>query len=302
MLATLKTGSAILSLEPAHPVDRLKSILEAVNASMLVYSPDHEDLCQSIAACTPIFNASAESLIELPQSNEDFRLSGVSPSNAAYVVSTSGSTSGPKGVVVEHRAFASNIKSQQKALHMDFQTRALQFASYAFDAYLVESLSIFATGGCAYGARAWIVYSSDYDELSPIGAVGELLVEGPGLARGYLSDQAKTAKSTGDLVQYDFAGSILYVGCKDTQVKIHGERLEVEEVEHHLLQNSNVAQAAAVLSTRGNFQKSLTVIISLQKALYQITDNSVGFGIDVLRGVARDGRTAKLIEQIYESL
>lgn len=111
--------------------------------------------------------------------------------------------------------------------------------------------------GEAVAAVSWIVDPHDYRRLSPIGAIGELLIEGPILSRGYLNEPEKTAASfveypdwllslrhdqpgrlyrTGDLVQYDPKGdgSLLYVGRIDNQVKIRGQRLELGEVEHHL--------------------------------------------------------------------
>ncbi|KAK2600115.1 hypothetical protein QQS21_005130 [Conoideocrella luteorostrata] len=109
--------------------------------------------------------------------------------------------------------------------------------------------------GKGVAARIWIVNPEDHDKLTPLGLVGEMLVEGPLLARGYLHDVEKTAKSfisnprwavsdgptvrprfykTGDLCRYDGDGNILYVGRKDTQVKINGQRIELGEVEDHL--------------------------------------------------------------------
>ena len=112
--------------------------------------------------------------------------------------------------------------------------------------------------GRSVGGVCWIADAEDYKRLAPIGAVGELLLEGAVLARGYMGDAKKTATSfidaprwlqtfgrvqqhrpqrlfkTGDLVRYDADGDIIFVGRKDTQVKIRGQRVELGEVEHHL--------------------------------------------------------------------
>ncbi|KAM3523102.1 hypothetical protein NHJ13051_005282 [Beauveria bassiana] len=109
--------------------------------------------------------------------------------------------------------------------------------------------------GKAVGSVCWVVSPQDHCRLVPIGAVGELLVEGPVLARGYLNDSEKTLASfiedppwlvkgiagcagrrgrlykTGDLVRYNEDGSLTYCGRKDTQVKIRGHRVELGEVE-----------------------------------------------------------------------
>jgi len=88
--------------------------------------------------------------------------------------------------------------------------------------------------GKSIGSVSWIVDPSNHDRLVPIGCVGELLIEGPILARGYLNDPDKTSKAfirnpmwasgrndrfykTGDLCRYNSDGTITYLGRKDTQ-------------------------------------------------------------------------------------
>ncbi|KAK2823846.1 NRPS, partial [Arthroderma sp. PD_2] len=111
--------------------------------------------------------------------------------------------------------------------------------------------------GFATGSVGWVVDQNHHDKLAPIGTVGELLVEGPILSRGYLKDEQQTSAAfiqdpawvrrlppqpnprrlykTGDLVRYHpDDGSMCYVGRKDTQVKLRGQRLELGETEHHL--------------------------------------------------------------------
>lgn len=109
--------------------------------------------------------------------------------------------------------------------------------------------------GRRVGGIPWVTEVNDSNKLSPIGCVGELLIEGPILARGYLNDPEKTAAAfiedppwaehfgpgrrrrfykTGDLVRYNSDGTLNFIGRKDTHVKLHGQRLELGEVEHHL--------------------------------------------------------------------
>ncbi|ROV92122.1 hypothetical protein VSDG_07569 [Cytospora chrysosperma] len=114
--------------------------------------------------------------------------------------------------------------------------------------------------GPGNGAAMWITNPNDHNLLMPVGAVGELLVEGPIVGRGYLNDPEKTAAAfiedppwlveghkgyagrkgrlykTGDLGKYDPDGSgdIVFVGRKDTQVKLRGQRVELGEIESQL--------------------------------------------------------------------
>ncbi|KAM0234317.1 hypothetical protein ACHAP5_010131 [Fusarium lateritium] len=120
--------------------------------------------------------------------------------------------------------------------------------------------------GRSFGAASWVVDPADHNRLVPIGKVGELLVEGPVIASGYLNDRAKTdvvfitspswlAKfrsrsgrmyKTGDLVRQTSDGSLEFVGRKDDQVKLHGQRLEVGEVEHCITSSCTGVKSAAV--------------------------------------------------------
>ncbi len=88
--------------------------------------------------------------------------------------------------------------------------------------------------------RLFIV-DKDMNRL-PLGAVGELLVTGPQVSRGYLNLPEKTAETfiewngmrcyrTGDVVRYLPDGNIQFVGRSDGQVKIRGFRIELKEVE-----------------------------------------------------------------------
>jgi aryl carrier-like protein len=98
--------------------------------------------------------------------------------------------------------------------------------------------------------------------LVPLGCIGELCVSGPQVALGYLKDPEQTAKvffdnpfhsgsimyATGDLVRLSpIDGSIIYLGRRDTQVKIRGLRVELGEIEEVLKAASNAVANAAVV-------------------------------------------------------
>ncbi|KAE8139875.1 hypothetical protein BDV38DRAFT_291144 [Aspergillus pseudotamarii] len=49
--------------------------------------------------------------------------------------------------------------------------------------------------GRPIGCKAYIADPEDYRKLCPVGAIGELLIQGPILARGYLNDTIKTGQA-----------------------------------------------------------------------------------------------------------
>lgn len=95
------------------------------------------------------------------------------------------------------------------------------------------------------------------------GSVGELYIGGVGLASGYLNDSEKTTKAfvinpfdpnsseklykTGDLVKYRTNGVIEFLGREDQQVKVRGYRIELDEIQKHVLSNSQIEQAVVMV-------------------------------------------------------
>jgi amino acid adenylation domain-containing protein len=91
---------------------------------------------------------------------------------------------------------------------------------------------------------------------------GELYVRGPALMRGYWRQPAKTQEvlvphplgdghgelvyRTGDLVTLGPEGDYVYLGRRDSMVKIRGYRVELGEVEAALYRHSAVREAAVV--------------------------------------------------------
>ncbi|MGA5556044.1 amino acid adenylation domain-containing protein [Streptomyces lavendulocolor] len=93
----------------------------------------------------------------------------------------------------------------------------------------------------------------------PQGESGEIHIGGPLLARGFLDDDAATARrfvpdplsavpgarvyTTGDLGRIDADGNLVFLGRLDDQVKIRGHRLEPARVERALCEDPSVEQA-----------------------------------------------------------
>ncbi len=183
----------------------------------------------------------------------------------------------------------------------------------------VSSTSKPSNIGRGVGCRCYIVDRYDHDELVPVGATGELLVEGPILARGYLKEPEKTSQSfichpkwmkefnpsqdlmgglvykTGDLVKYAEDGSLIYLGRKDNQTKLHGQRLELGEVEHHLGQVATIQHGLAVIPSSGPYEKKLVAVLSFKERIQSSVAHS---GLQI---IARND-AASLVRGVREYL
>jgi amino acid adenylation domain-containing protein len=96
-------------------------------------------------------------------------------------------------------------------------------------------------------------------EPCPLWVAGDLYIAGIGLALGYWNDPDKTAGSfiihprsgeriykTGDLGRWLPDGNIEFLGRQDFQVKIHGHRIELGEIDATLIKHPNISEAVVV--------------------------------------------------------
>lgn len=141
--------------------------------------------------------------------------------------------------------------------------------------------------GTAFGCRTWITLADNIDQLAPVGVTGELLIEGPNVARGYLNDAQKTAESfleasprwmtelqldrivpsrfyrTGDLVRYTPDGTIVFVGRRDFQVKLRGQRIELEEIQAQIQKRLQLPGAQVFVDVISGSRQSLAAFVHL---------------------------------------
>ncbi|MFO0234146.1 MAG: MupA/Atu3671 family FMN-dependent luciferase-like monooxygenase [Burkholderiales bacterium] len=111
-------------------------------------------------------------------------------------------------------------------------------------------------------ANTHVVIADPNGEPVPVGVVGELLIGGQGVVRGYLGRPELTAERfvpdrafggtgarayrTGDLVRARADGTLDFVGRIDHQVKVRGYRIELGEIEAALRERPDVVDAVVV--------------------------------------------------------
>ncbi len=125
--------------------------------------------------------------------------------------------------------------------------------------------------------RAYVLEPSG--EPAPLGVAGELCIGGDGVALGYLARPELTLAAfvddpfagagaryyrTGDRARLRPDGNIEYLGRRDRQVKIRGQRIELGEVEAVLAAQPGVAEAAVVIHDLGASGPVLAAYLALR--------------------------------------
>jgi len=147
-LGVLKSGAAFLPLDPTHPVDRQRHLLNEAQATLAVITEGLESVLPADVT-TVVVDADQRSDLPPtppPQGSGD---------TAAYVIYTSGSTGQPKGVVVGHRALAARL-ADRDYFGTKPDARVLSATSPTFDISIWELWAALSSGAAVeFLPRGW---------------------------------------------------------------------------------------------------------------------------------------------------
>ncbi|MGN9822085.1 amino acid adenylation domain-containing protein, partial [Streptomyces sp. SD11] len=150
MVAVWQAGGAYLPLDPEYPVDRLEFMLADSGARVLI---GHSSVAEVAEVAEVAGGLPVESVVWLddPAVTEGLSTAApevsVQPDQLAYVIYTSGSTGRPKGVQVAHRGVTGMVTALSPVLGAGPGVRVLQFASFSFDAAVLDVAVTLASGG-----------------------------------------------------------------------------------------------------------------------------------------------------------
>ncbi len=139
MVAVWKAGGAWVPLDTTYPAPRLAYLVSDSAARLVITDTAAEGLDVPVLS----LSGHADAIAARPATDPEWAC----PADAlAYVLHTSGSTGLPKGVAVEHRALASQVRAVTESYRLGADDRVLCFASFAFDPAVEQVFPTLAAG------------------------------------------------------------------------------------------------------------------------------------------------------------
>jgi amino acid adenylation domain-containing protein len=145
---------------------------------------------------------------------------------------------------------------------------------------LHSGVDVPSIGRAIRGATIYLV--DEQEQLVPDGMPGEIYIGGGGVGRGYRNLNEATERSflpdpfagragarmfrTGDRGLRLPSGEIQFLGRFDRQVKIRGQRVELDEVSHVLMQHPDIAFASVALAPQDQSDEASLVGYVLPRA------------------------------------
>jgi len=141
--------------------------------------------------------------------------------------------------------------------------------------YPVDALTaVIPIGKPISNSTAYIL--DDYQQLVPVGIVGEICLGGDGVAIGYLNNDEATREKfipnpyqvndrlyrSGDMGRWLPDGNIEFIGRKDDQIKIRGYRIELGEIENALRGYEGIEKSLVIAKPNAHGEKTLVCYIA----------------------------------------
>ena len=140
----LKSGAAYQPLDPNYPEARLAFMTEDANASFVIADRALRDKLTEWKG--PVLFT--DEIFGLPEAGPlDIE---ILPDDLVVLLYTSGTTGKPKGVMVKHSNVSELAEWTQGYFGMKAGCRNLAYASYGFDAHMLDLYPALTCGGCLY--------------------------------------------------------------------------------------------------------------------------------------------------------
>ncbi len=141
ILGILKSGAAFVTIDPYYPQERISYILEDTGAKLIVTETSLESTFSS--ALEKICMDTFEGYDDYAHT---YNASNIQPDHLGYIIYTSGTTGRPKGVMCKHDGMLNMALSSIEVMELAPDDNVLQFASFAFDAFVFELFTTLLSG------------------------------------------------------------------------------------------------------------------------------------------------------------
>ncbi len=142
-LGVIKSGAAYQPLDPNYPEERLSFMLEDTGADFLIAD---EDLLSLI----PGYSGRVLKTEEIASLERGVATPGPSPDDTFILLYTSGTTGKPKGAMLTERNIVSYVESYIKRVSLDSSSRVAAYASFGFDASMMDMYPTLISGARLY--------------------------------------------------------------------------------------------------------------------------------------------------------
>jgi amino acid adenylation domain-containing protein len=150
VLALWRAGAAYLPLDPEHPPERLRRILERSGSRWALAASETSPLLAAAVEALPAAGRPRVEELGALIREGGRRPRGPSralPDGLAYTLFTSGSTGVPKGAMIGHRGMLNHLFAKIRDLELDDRDRVAQTASQCFDVSVWQLVAALLVGG-----------------------------------------------------------------------------------------------------------------------------------------------------------
>jgi non-ribosomal peptide synthetase-like protein len=146
ILGCLKAGAAYVPIDPGHPDERIRFIIEEAEIAALLTERTQLPRICALFGGRVIALDDAPALAVAPASRPARADIGLSPHDLCYVIYTSGTTGRPKGVLTEHRNVVHFVRAFNLVCRTSPEDRIYQGFSLGFDGSVEEIWMAFSNG------------------------------------------------------------------------------------------------------------------------------------------------------------